>query len=85
MPRNVRNFWIELEVDGKRTRVATGPVRKDGGFTMRVLMREDGDISDKYLDVRGYVEGETIRLDAVAVNETDSTGRDMLLGIETER
>ena len=44
MPRNVRNFWIELIVDGKKTRIATGPVRKDGGFDLTVKMRNDGEI-----------------------------------------
>ena len=36
MPRNVRNFWLNLSVDGKRTDVASGPVAKDGGFELRI-------------------------------------------------
>lgn len=44
MPRNVRNFWIELAVDGKRTHIATGPVSKTGGFTLAVKQRHDGGI-----------------------------------------
>lgn len=44
MPRNVRNFWVTLSVDGKKTDVATGPVRRDGGFTLSVRMRDEGDI-----------------------------------------
>lgn len=43
MPRNVRNFWIELDVDGK-TRVETGPLAKDSGFHLVILMRENGGI-----------------------------------------
>lgn len=44
MPRNVRNFWIELNVDGRKERVATGPRRADGGFDLTVKMRSSGDI-----------------------------------------
>jgi len=44
MPRNVRNFWIELEVDGRKQRIATGPVSKGGGFSLTVKMRDQGEI-----------------------------------------
>ena len=53
MPRNVRNFWIELDVDGKKTRIATGPASKDGGFDLTVKMRNEGGIV-KALQVNGY-------------------------------
>ena len=45
MPRNVRNFWLELSVDGKRCAVATGPVTEDGGFTLRISQRDDGAVT----------------------------------------
>jgi hypothetical protein len=44
MPVNVRNFWIEVEVDGKKTKVATGPRAKDGGFMMNVFQRNNGGV-----------------------------------------
>lgn len=44
MPRNVRNFWIEAEIDGRATPLAGGPVRKEGGFHLRVMMRDKGGI-----------------------------------------
>lgn len=44
MPRNVRNFWIELNIDGKKTQIATGPIRKDGGFSLSIKMRDRGEI-----------------------------------------
>jgi hypothetical protein len=53
--RNVRNFWLELEVDGKPTKIATGPKSKDGGFLLTVYVREEGHISNKQLHVRGSV------------------------------
>lgn len=44
MPRNVRNFWVEAEVDGQDTEIAFGPRAKDGGFRLTVYMRDRGDI-----------------------------------------
>jgi len=43
MPRNVRNFWIDLEVDG-RSDIGTGPVDKNGGLIATFKMRSDGGI-----------------------------------------
>jgi len=57
MPRNVRNFWIELDVDGRKSRVETGPIRKDGGFSLTIRARERASISPTTLEVRGYVDG----------------------------
>ena len=54
MPRNVRNFWVELDVDGRKSKVAAGPVSKDGGFNLTVKMRDGGEII-KPLAVRGWV------------------------------
>jgi hypothetical protein len=43
MPRNVRNFWIVLDVDG-RTKVQPGPRTKDGGFASTIYMRDKGSV-----------------------------------------
>lgn len=45
MPRNVRNFWLELSVDGKASRVATGPRARDGGFQLTVKQRDNGGVA----------------------------------------
>lgn len=58
MPRNVRNWWIELEVDGKKTKIGAGPRRKDGGFTLRIHQRN-----------RGGVVKNVVRIDGDVVNE----------------
>jgi hypothetical protein len=42
MPRVVRNFWLEADVDGRRTPVTGGPRGKDGGITLRVYQRLGG-------------------------------------------
>ena len=61
MPRNIRNFWIELTVDGKKSRVATGPRGKDGGFRLVVKMRDNGNIIDA-LGIEGDATGDRLRL-----------------------
>jgi len=43
MPKHVRNFWVSARVDGKQTRVAFGPVKKDGGFDMTIQIRDRGE------------------------------------------
>lgn len=55
MPRNVRNFWITLNVDGKKTPVATGPRSRNGGFHCKILMRSDGSILDEDIVIEGIV------------------------------
>lgn len=55
MPRNVRNFWIEAEVDGRKTPIAFGPVGKDGGFRLIVHMRDGGIVTTPlYVDGVAY-------------------------------
>ena len=63
MPRNVRNFWVDAEIDGRRTYLSGGPQRKDGGFTLSVKVRDRGGIA-KALLVSGRVlsDGKTLRL-----------------------
>lgn len=46
MPRCVRNFWLDLSVDGKKTDVGTGPRSRDGGFDLTIKQRDDGCVSD---------------------------------------
>lgn len=63
MPRNVRNFWLELSVDGSQKQIATGPRAADGGFSLTVFQRAEGSIVSA-LQVRGWIDGEgVIRLD----------------------
>lgn len=54
MPRNVRNFWIEAEIDGRKSAFASGPVSKEGGFTLDISIRDSGSVS-RALTVWGRV------------------------------
>lgn len=63
MPRNVRNFWITADVDGRPTKIVGGPVKKDGGFDMTIQYREEGTIAHKTVDVSGRCLGDgTLKL-----------------------
>lgn len=44
MPRNVRNFWVEVEIDGQKTRLKGGPTQADGGMSITLLQRDKGGI-----------------------------------------
>jgi hypothetical protein len=41
MPRNVRNWWVELDVDGVR-KANTGPVGRDGTIDVFLYARDHG-------------------------------------------
>lgn len=55
MPRNVRNFWITLDIDGKKTQIATGPRQRIGGFQARIKMRSEGQIFEEDILIEGRV------------------------------
>ncbi len=45
MPRNVRNSWVTLEVDGRERNIETGPRTKDGGMTAQFYVRNSGTVT----------------------------------------
>lgn len=42
---SVRNFWIDAEIDGRKTDLSGGPRSKDGGMRITIFQREEGAIS----------------------------------------
>jgi hypothetical protein len=42
----VRNFYVVADVDGRSSQVTGGPIRKDGGMTISLTMRDNGAIRD---------------------------------------
>jgi len=40
----VRNFYIDADIDGRRTSLSGGPQAKDGGLSATVLIRDEGSI-----------------------------------------
>jgi hypothetical protein len=56
-PRNVRNFWIELKVDGKAEPIECGPRNKDGGFQMTIYQRDAGAVATAF-EIIGEADSE---------------------------
>ena len=61
--RNIRNFWLELDVDGRKSNIATGPRSLNGGFKLIVKMKKNGKISNKIFTLEGCeISGKFLRL-----------------------
>jgi len=78
MPRNVRNFWIDLNVDG-RSNIATGPKCSGGGFTQTVYVRNNGEVH-----VAGTIRGEIHADDTITMVWHPRGGQPVVLS-ETKR
>jgi hypothetical protein len=77
VPRNVRNFWLNADIDGRRSRFASGPRGRDGGFRLDIYHREQGCISPRALHIFGRCIQGKLRIsvedgnDPVFVRETE--------------
>ena len=40
----VRNFWVNANIDGRETGLCGGPRAKDGGMTINIMQRNNGEI-----------------------------------------
>ena len=67
MPRNVRNFWIEADIDGYATTIQGGPKNGDGGFTEEIYIRDCGGVK-KAISISGRREGDFLVLNVSSVN-----------------
>lgn len=58
----VRNFYIEADIDGRKHKLTGGPGNKEGGFLLRVYMRDEG---EKFIPVviKGRAVGKDLELD----------------------
>lgn len=56
----VRNFWVEGQIDGRQSKLAGGPARKDGGLNLSVFQREDGGIVTAFKVCCYEVDGNLI-------------------------
>ena len=60
-PRNVRNFWVQSEIDGRCTTLVGGPAAKDGGFHLNIRQRDEGNITHP-LTIDGRVVDDELLL-----------------------
>lgn len=44
MPRNVRNFWVDVYADGMAGSTGVGPRSAGGGLDIDVAIRENGEV-----------------------------------------
>lgn len=56
---SVRNFWIEAEIDGRKTDLSGGPRAKDGEMRIVISQREEGAIK-KILVINCRVDGDEL-------------------------
>jgi hypothetical protein len=74
----VRNFWIEAQIDGRKTDLSEGPQGKDGGFALTVYQRSNGGIVTA-CELWGHVKADgTLALEITPRHGQSAT-------IETER
>ena len=50
----MRNWWIEADIDGRKTPMSGGPRGKGGGFYLTIYQRENGE-SRKAMTIQGHV------------------------------
>lgn len=56
----VRNFWLDAQIDGRKTELSGGPASKDGGMYIVIKQRKEGGIVTAF-KVRCYeVDGELV-------------------------
>lgn len=90
MPRNVRNFWLEGDIDGNRAAVSGGPQSKGGGFSLRIKQRHRGGIVEA-MTVTGWVMADgSLALEAESgtgapLVTTDKQGSAVSIRVTTER
>lgn len=83
MPRNVRNFWLEIGVQGRATNIETGPKSKDGGFAQVIRIRENGSVSDSYIEINGISRYDGIN--KIIIKKHVSGQEDEIMVLETKR
>ena len=62
MPKYVRPSWIEVEVDGRATDIASGPRSRSGNLYADLAVRNEGSV-DYVLNIRCIADGETVKLE----------------------
>lgn len=67
----VRNWWIEANIDGRKTPLRGGPIGKKGGFSITIMQRDNGEITHP-IQIWGVV-GKAGNLVLRVVNKTDIT------------
>ena len=70
MPRVVRNFWVDLSVDGRKPDISTGPKRGDGELSLTLSQNHDGEVR-QVLKVESEVKPNGRLITFVSVNNSE--------------
>ena len=57
----IRNFWIKVAIDDRKTVLSGGPKNKDGEFFMTIYQRNDGR-SVKALEIEGIIVDDKLAI-----------------------
>jgi hypothetical protein len=85
MPRAVRNFWVAGDVDGRRSSISGGPRARDGGLSLTLYQRKEGQVA-RALTVHCLACSDgTLCLEVIPILPFRLTRRDGKLRIKTNR
>jgi len=59
-PANVRPFYMEAEIDGRKTTLSGGPRSKTGGMEVNIYQRNEGEIETALSVVCKIYNGELV-------------------------
>ena len=72
----MRNFWLEADIDGRKTALSSGPTGKDGGMRITIRQRDKGESVVAFCISCREINGKLV---------TTVYGNGSLLDFETER
>lgn len=62
MPRNVRNSWVEVDVDDRASLIGAGPRKRGGTMDVRFFVRNQGMV-ERSVRVITYAYGDQLALE----------------------
>ncbi len=68
-PKHVRNAWLTVESNARKTPLSTGPIGDRGGMTVSLDLREHGDIGNTRLVTHVYTNNDATKI-RVVISET---------------
>ena len=66
----VRNFYVQVEIDGRKTRLEGGPQAKTGGMQITLLQRDRG-AKKKQLRINCFEVDGNLKTEVFVVDEED--------------
>lgn len=83
MPRNVRNFWVEVEINGYKHILKGGPKASNGDMRITLFQRDRGEILE-VMQVNSIMAGDEKTLIS-RVDIPQNGGLGLVTEIRTER